>query len=146
MATHSILRCLHLPHEFTPSYFTVILIFPLFHFGRASSTISTLSELDSSIAFHFPAALESLTFLAFSVFTASFFLLSSAAAAAAAATSAVSLFFLSSSTCFYSASSFSLFFLSCATAFAARYFSWAARTSASESEEGELLRDIVKEK
>ena len=104
LATHLMLRCLHLSYEFTPLYFTVILIFPLFCLGRASSTISMLSKSDSSTAFHFPAALELLTFLAFSVSAASYFFFSSSAAAAATA-SAASLSFLSSSTHFCSASS-----------------------------------------
>ena len=127
LVTHSMLRCLHLPHKFVLLYFTIIFIFPLFHFEEASSTISILSKLDSSTAFCFSAALEPLTFLAFLAFTASRFFFSSSAAAAAA--SAASLFFLSSFTHFYSAFSFSLFFLSCAATFATRYFSWAVSTS-----------------
>ena len=148
LATYSILRYLHLSHEFLSLYFTVVFIFPLFHFGGISLTIFILSESDSSTALYFSAALDPPTFLAFSASAVShfFFFSSAVATAAAAATSAASLSFLSFSAYLCLASSFSLFFLSCTTAFAARYLSWAASTSTSESEEGELFRGIVKKK
>ena len=148
LAMHSILRCLHLPHEFLPPYFTKVFIFSHFRFGEASSTISTSSKSNSSTALRFSATLYPPTFLAFSASAVShfFFFSSAVATAAAAATSAASLSFLSFSAYLCLASSFSLFFLSCTTAFAARYLSWAASTSTSESEEGELFRGIVKKK
>ena len=121
LATYSILRYLHLSHEFLSLYFTVVFIFPLFHFGGISLTIFILSESDSSTALYFSAALDPPTFLAFSASVASRFFFSSATTAAAA-TSAASLSFLSSFTYLCLASSFSLF-LSCAVTFAARYLS-----------------------
>ena len=61
------LRCLHLPHEFLPSYFTVVFIFFLFYFREASSIISMLSKSDFSITLCFSAALDLPTFLAFCI-------------------------------------------------------------------------------